>query len=274
MEVNDTNPLNNLCFTLKNSGKYLIDAVVLFSGNINYDAENGRVFFHANENIQALLNNREKYLKPLQDRGMKVIMGVLGNHDRAAIDNLADETCRQFAQEMKSVCEAYHLDGVFLDDEYSKVITPAPPGFVAPCQAAASRLCYELKMAMPDKWVCVYVLGGTYKLDTVEGLLPGQYIDYALHDYRQGSDLAKNYPGLPRSGMGMWSQEFNRSKWADTYSLQDMREKGYGAHMIFAMDPNRGATNVSRQLTALGNLAKYFYDDELVYDGKKYAKDW
>lgn len=36
MEVNDTNPLNNLRYTLKSSGKYMVDALVMFSGNINY----------------------------------------------------------------------------------------------------------------------------------------------------------------------------------------------------------------------------------------------
>ena len=74
MEVNDTNPLNNLRYTLKKSGKYMVDAVILFAGNINYNDETGRVYFNANPNVQHLLDNREKYLKPLQDRGMKVII--------------------------------------------------------------------------------------------------------------------------------------------------------------------------------------------------------
>ncbi len=69
MEVNDTNPLNNLCFTLADSGKPLIDMVILFSANINYNNETGKVFVYNNPNVQHLLDNREKYLKPLQDRG-------------------------------------------------------------------------------------------------------------------------------------------------------------------------------------------------------------
>ena len=107
MEVNDTNPLNNLCYKLRSSGKYLIDALIIFSGNVNYNAETGRVYFFANPNVQHLLDNREKYLKPLQDRGIKVIMGLLGNHDRAGLDNLTDESAKLFAQEIKAVCDAY-----------------------------------------------------------------------------------------------------------------------------------------------------------------------
>lgn len=274
MEVNDTNPLNNLSFTLKKSGKYLIDAVILFSANINYDSKSGRVYVYCNPNVQHLLDNREKYLKPLQDRGMKVILGILGNHDRAAIDNLADETARLFAQECKGLIDAYNLDGVFLDDEYSATISPAPAGFVEPSRDAASRLCYELDRAMPDKLVVVYVLGGTYKLNPVDGKQPGEYIDYGLHDYGQHNDLESHYPGLPKSGMGMYSQEFARAHWAEYSELRSMRDNGYGAHMIFAMDPNRGNTNVQRQLNALQNCASAFYDDDMVFDGIKYPKDW
>ena len=65
MEVNDTNPLNNLSFTLKNAeiadnnGKPLVDALIIFSANINYNPETGRVYIFNNENVQALLDNRE-----------------------------------------------------------------------------------------------------------------------------------------------------------------------------------------------------------------------
>ena len=39
MEVNDANPLNNLSFTLKSNGKPLVDALIIFSANINYNVE-------------------------------------------------------------------------------------------------------------------------------------------------------------------------------------------------------------------------------------------
>ena len=39
MEINDANPLYNICFTLEKSGKYFFDQVILFSGNINYNPE-------------------------------------------------------------------------------------------------------------------------------------------------------------------------------------------------------------------------------------------
>lgn len=280
MEVNDTNPLNNLCFTLKKSGKPLIDMVILFSANINYSPETGRVYVFNNENVQHLLDNREKYIKPLQDRGIKVVLSILGNHDRSGVANLADETAKAFAQEMKAVCDAYNLDGIFFDDEYSAYQNPAPKGFVSPSSEAASRLCYETKKAMPNKLVCAYVYGRTSSLpaveETVEGkfvtIESGTFVDYGIHDYRAGSDLSGNYPGMPKSNMALYSQEFARGYWASASNLEHIRNNGYGSHMIFAMDPNRG--NFSRQKQAMELIAEKLFDDELVYSGEPYSKDW
>lgn len=272
MEVNDTNPLNNLCFTLKNSGKPLVDILIIFSANINYNAETGRVYVSKNENVQHLLNNRMKYLKPLQDRGMKIVLGILGNHDRSGVSNLADNTAKAFAQDIKAVCDAYHLDGVFFDDEYSKYQYPAPEGFVNPSSAAASRLCYEVKQAMPTGLVCAYAYGSTSSLPAIEGQTSGTFVDYGIHDYRNGYDLSKNYPGMPKSGMALYSQEFNRGYFVSENNLRSLRRDGFGAHMIFAMDPFRA--NSSRQISAMQSIAKVLFDDELVYDNKPYRKDW
>lgn len=272
MEVNDTNPLNNLRYSLKNSGKYMIDALIIFSGNINYDEVNARVYFNANPNVQHLLDNREKYLKPLQDRGMKVIMGVLCNHDRACISNLNDETARLFAKEMKSLCDAYNLDGVFYDDEYCSPMSPAPPGFTDRSRKQVSRLIYEIWKLQPERWNVAYCYSLTYGLEEVDGVQAGVYCQYALHDYGGSSDLSTYFPGMPKSNMGLYSQEFSMGRFASENNLRSMRKNGYGSHMVFAMDPNR--SNASRQDDAMGNCARAFYDDEMVINEPIYKKDW
>lgn len=272
-EVNDTNPLTTLSFTLKKSGKPLIDAVVLFSSNINYDESTGRVYVSHNENVTAILANKDKYLKPLKDRGIKVILSILGNHDRSGVANLSDESARLFAQEIKNTCDAYDLDGVFLDDEYSNYSAAyGKPGFVRASTAAMSRLYYEIKKAQPHRWNIVYAYGMSSSLYTVEGKRPGEYIDYAVHDYGGSWDLSQNFPGLSRERQGLYSQEFNLGRFAYDQQLQSMKNSGYKTHMIFAMDPNR--PNFSAQLEAMKRIARVFFDDELVYDGMKYKKDW
>ena len=90
-----------------------------FSANINYNAETGRVYVLNNPNVQFLLDNNEQFLQPLRKRGMKVILGILGNHDAAGVAQLSDMGCREFAKELAAYCDAYNLDGVGFDDEYS-----------------------------------------------------------------------------------------------------------------------------------------------------------
>lgn len=278
MEVNDTNPLNNLSFTLKSNGKPLVDALIMFSANINFNKETGRVYVYNNENIQALLDKHKHYLKPLQDRGMKIILGLLGNHDGSGIANLSDANAREFAKEIKALCDAYNLDGVFMDDEYSEYSSynlhlTYPDGFVPESREAAARLCYEIKQAQPERWVVAYVYHSMFKLPAVDGIQSGEFVDYALHDYGNSSDLSGGFPGMPKSNMGLYSQEFNLGKLTSENNLKTMRANGYGSHMIFAMDPNRSNFDWE-QLPAMERIARAFYDDELVFDGVKYTKDW
>ena len=274
MEVNDTNPLNNLSFTLASNGKPLVDALIIFSANINYNEENGRVYIFNNENVKAILDNREKYLKPLQERGIKIILGLLGNHDRSGVANMSKETAQEFAREVKAMCDAYQLDGIFVDDEYSNYeYNNFTPGFVYPGKEPAARLCYEVKKIQPERWVVAYAYSTTYGLPAIDGMNSGEFVDYALHDYGGSSDLTSYFPGMPKANMGLYSQEFSQGRTASETNLKRMRDNGYLSHMIFAMDPNRSNFN-SSQLPAMQRMARAFYDDELVFDGIKYPKDW
>ena len=265
MEVNDANPLHNLCYTLKESKKYVFDQVILFSGNINYNAETGEVYNYNNENVQHLLDYKEKYLKPLQEKGMKVILGILGNHDRSGVANLTKEGAIKFAQELKAVVDAYELDGIFFDDEYSSYGNY--PGFASPSNEAASRLCYECKRIMPDKLIEVYVYSRTGSLSSVDGHKPGEFIDYALQDYGRYGDLSSNYEGLSPKGMIQGSSEFGQGRIISFNTATAIKTDGYGGTMVFGLTPRNGY--VSR----LNNITRAFYGEETVLTGS-YAKDW
>lgn len=268
-EVNNSNPLNALCFTLKNSKKYFFDQVVLFAGNINYNEETGEVYNKNNENVTQLLNYKEKYLAPLRAKGIKVIMGILGNWDRAALTNLTEEGAKAFARHMKAMCDAYDLDGVFLDDEYSK---PGNyPGFESPYSNQASRLCYYLKEYLgKDRLVEVYVYGGTAQLSAYKGKQPGEFIDFAIQDYGQIYDLSGNYPGLKRTGMIQASSECTQSRYIYQSNINKIVSEKYGGTMWFAFDPSISRYN----LTVMQNVSRTFYDEDLIYNEKPFKKDW
>jgi hypothetical protein len=118
IEVNDHSPLNAGSYVLED-GTYLFDYVILFAANIrNRDSSSGTPYVHLNENVQYLLDNRTKYIKPLQDKGIKVILGLLGDHDGVSFGTMSDEHIAAFAADVKKVVDDYQLDGVDFDDEW------------------------------------------------------------------------------------------------------------------------------------------------------------
>lgn len=259
-ETNDANPLHNLCYTLKESGKYVIDQVILFSGNINYNVVTGEVYNFNNENITHVLENREKYITPLQQKGMKVLLGILCNHDRACCAYLNDENCKKFALELKAKLDAYGLDGVFFDDEYCN--RGDYPGFTTYNNFA--RLAYECKKAMPDKLVEAYAYSGTNSAQQIEGI---QGVDYAIQDYGAYYDLSGSYPGLSKSGMIQASSEFAQGRIISSATAQRIVDEGYGGTMIFSLNPKNGYAS------RFSNFTVPFYGEETVQTGS-YAKDW
>ena len=84
--------------------------MVLFAANINYDAASGRPYVKCNPNVQYLLDNNETLIQPLRKRGIKVILGILGNHDMAGVAQLSPQGCKDFARELARYCYAYDLE--------------------------------------------------------------------------------------------------------------------------------------------------------------------
>lgn len=276
-EVNDTNPLNALEFVLKDSGKLFFDEIILFSANINYNAETGRVYVLNNPNVQFLLDNNEQFLQPLRKRGMKVILGILGNHDAAGVAQLSDMGCREFAKELAAYCNAYNLDGVGFDDEYSDSPDLSNPWFAPWSGAAASRLLYETKKAMPDKTVMVYYLGAIYSstITPVDGVMPGDFVDYAVADY---GGAASPMQGMTLKQCGGMSIELNRGGGDSSEGTARSRKNaGYGYYMFFALGHTTSLSgdfsSYKYQVSRCQSVARGLYDEELLMPQYYYAKD-
>lgn len=276
-EVNDTNPLNALEFVLADSGKLFFDEVVLFSANINWNAETGRVYVYNNPNVQFLLDNNEQFLQPLRKRGIKVILGILGNHDEAGVAQLSDMGAREFAKELAAYCYAYNLDGVGFDDEYSGYPNLSNPWLTSKSGAAASRLLYETKKAMPDKTVMVYYLGSIYSntIKAVDGVQPGEFVDYAVADYGQTTRPMDGMSLKQCSGMSI---ELNRGSGDSSESgARSKREAGYGYYMFFALGhTNSLVSNFSSyrsQVARCQSAARGLYEEELLMPTHYYAKN-
>lgn len=274
VECNKYNPLNAGEWTLRNSGKQLIDIVHLFAANINFNKETGRVYVKLNKNLQYILNHRDKYIKPLQDKGMKVCLSILGDHDGSGVANLSDEDARYFAAELKAIVDAYGLDGVDFDDEWSEYNKYPLPGFPKRGPYPYARLCYETKRAMPDKICTVYYIGACIPDLSMEangfdmqidGMDPGDFIDYSYYaQYGSWSEGWNTIKGMKKSQWGPYSLDIQES-WP--YMLEQIVKGGYGVQILYDLRPNSGQSLIKA-------VAKGLYGEDAVHSGVNYGIDW
>lgn len=267
IEVNNTNPLNMLEFETED-GHLLIDHLVLFAYNINYDAEKGKVYCFANPQCQYILDHYDEIVRPLRERGIKVFISVLGNHDISGLAQLSDAGARAFAQEMKALCEGYGFDGVNYDDEYSNSPDLSIPWFTSRSQAAGNRLYYETWKAMPDKEMMSYQYGSALGNAAVDGVEPGEYMAWAVGDYgRRGVA----YSGMTNAQVSYQSSEF--AQWRSTPSESTVSQwmaSDYGLWMIFSLWND--SRNLQRDWNSMNILAKAIYGCELKKPTKFYPE--
>lgn len=264
-EVNDTNPLNALQFKMED-GRYLINYLVLFAANINYDSEKGEVYIYTNPQVTYILEHNEEVLQPLRKHGIKVILGLLGNHDESGLAQLSDLGAQEFASKLAALCYAYNLDGVNFDDEYSNSPDLSNPLFTTPSRAAGSRLMFETKKAMPDKYVTTFQYASMSGQDYVDGIAAGEWLDIAVANY---GSRGVPYAGMSYADCSGFSWEMARGS---TYgmSVSSFVASEYGYAMVFSLwsSGNQGSKG---QWSTMNTLAQGLYGSPLVEPEYYYA---
>ncbi|MBQ8838135.1 MAG: DUF1735 domain-containing protein [Bacteroidales bacterium] len=280
LEVNDCNPLNILEYNLAD-GTPFFDAVILFAANINYDSVNDVVYLHNNPNVQALLDESETYIQPLRKKGIKVYLGLLGNHDAAGLAQLSDWGAHEWAQEVAEACRVYKLDGVNLDDEYSGYPDLNNPWFTNQSAAAGARLCYELKMALKEKcyWptdVSIFEWGALYNLPTVnvDGVeyTQSQFLDWTCANYGSAS---RPYGDLTYANCSGASIQLNYGNSIYDNTLENIKNNGYGWVMWFAFDPSGTggiSNNRTHSMTQFEKTAQALYGQGMAQPENVYNK--
>lgn len=270
-EVNNCNPLNALEYRLAD-GSPFFDAVVLFAANINYNAAEDRVYLHNNPNVQALLDNSETLLQPLREAGIKVYLGLLGNHDAAGLAQLSAWGAETWAAEVAAVCATYGLDGVNLDDEYSKSPDLSNPWFTMRTPAAGAQLAYELKTALRKacSWpteVSVFEFGALQNLPQViaDGATHSQseFLDILIPNYGMASEP---YGDLTYRQCCGASIEINYYDTLSESRARTLLDAGYGWCMWFGFDPSGSGgvkSNLTHSMKQFRNAAKVFYNSEM-----------
>lgn len=283
-EVNNTNPLNALEYVLED-GQMFFDAVILFAANINYNSSEDRVFLSNNPNVQALLDETDVYLQPLRKKGIKVYLGLLGNHDQSGLCQLSDWGAAEWSKEVALAVKNYKLDGVNLDDEYSNYPDTSNKWFTSKSAYAGARLCYELKKEMKricdwETEVSVFMYGSLYSIPDVTDQddqtvhRAGEFVDFWVANYG-GRTTPYNDSMTMKQCCGMSIECNLGSGWIDESSARQIKEDGYGWVMWFAFDPAKtGQTlnNYGRSFSKMQAAARGLYDQELLVPTGYYEK--
>lgn len=246
---------------LANVGRYQLadganafDVAIIFAANINWDGENAVLY--ENERVQQTLDEAATQIRPLQRKGIKVSLSILGNHQGAGIANFTSPAAaRDFAKQVAATVGKYQLDGVDLDDEYSDY---GVNGTAQPNQQSIGWLISALRAEMPKKTISFYDIGPASDALKTASPAIGSKLDYAWNPY-YGTYTAPTIPGLPKSKLSAAAVDIQNTPEATAVSLaQRTKADGYGVFMTYNLPGGDESAYVSSFTNVLyGQAATY-----------------
>lgn len=154
IETNDVNPRNagEYYFTGTNPKEEVIDHVILFASNIRGTASSVQLYHNNNQSY--ILNHADSLIVPLQQKGIKVLLGLLGDHTGVGFANLTPAMINSFAQQIADCVTTYNLDGVDFDDEYAEYGKIA--GLPSQSSAIFGNLITKVRQLLPGKLITAF----------------------------------------------------------------------------------------------------------------------
>ncbi|MGW7082370.1 endo-beta-N-acetylglucosaminidase H [Streptomyces sp. NPDC054871] len=255
VEVNNNSMLNVGKYTLANGGGNAFDVAVIFAANINYDTGKKKAYLHFNENVQRVLDNAATQIRPLQQKGIKVVLSVLGNHQGAGFANFpSPQAASAFAKEMSDTVTKYGLDGIDFDDEYAEY---GKNGTGQPNASSFVHLVTALRANMPDKIISLYNIGPAASRLSYGGVNISSKFDYAWNPYYGTWQV----PGiaLPKSKLSPAAVEIGRTSQSTAASLARRTvSEGYGVYLTYNLDGTDRSADVSA-------FTRELYGSDAVY---------
>ncbi|WP_413755799.1 endo-beta-N-acetylglucosaminidase H [Streptomyces sp. MMBL 11-3] len=242
VEVNNNSMLNVGKYTLADGGGAVFDVAVIFAANINYDTGTKTAQLYFNENVQRVLDNAATQIRPLQQKGIKVVLSVLGNHQGAGFANFpSQQAASAFAGQLSDAVSRYGLDGIDFDDEYAEY---GRNGTGQPNASSFVHLVTALRANMPDKIISLYNIGPAASRLSYNGVDVSSKFDYAWNPY-YGSWQVPGL-GLPKSKLSPAAVEIGRTSQSTVTSLARRTvSEGYGVFLTYNLDGADRSADVS-----------------------------
>jgi hypothetical protein len=255
VEVNTENMLDVGDYTLAN-GKQLFSIGIIFAANINYNTTTQSAVLYYNTQVTNVLTNAATYIKPLQAKGIKVLLSILGNHEGAGISNFATQAAATaFAQQLSTAVTTYGLDGIDFDDEYADYGTN---GTGQPNAYSFVYLVTALHKLMPTKIISFYNYGPAASYLSYGGVTVGSQINYSWNPI-YGTYAVPNIPGLTKAELAPAAVDIQNTASATAKSLATKTVKqGYGCYMFYNIPDGDDHTYLS-------TVSQVLYKQATVY---------
>ncbi|WP_433163500.1 endo-beta-N-acetylglucosaminidase H [Kribbella sp. CA-247076] len=253
VEVNNESMTNVAKYTLAEGGAQVFDVALIFAANINYDGTNA--YLHFNENVQNVLDNVATEVRPLQQKGIKVLLSILGNHQGAGFANFpTQQAADAFAQELADAVNQYGLDGIDFDDEYAGY---GNNGTGQPNDFSFVYLVSALRQKLPNKLITLYDIGPASDRLTYNGVSIANTFDYAWNPW-YGTWMVPSGPSA-KSRLSPAAVSYSATSSSTAASLaQRTVDEGYGVFLTYNLTSANTASYISAFTDKLyGSAAVY-----------------
>ncbi|GAA2883638.1 endo-beta-N-acetylglucosaminidase H [Microbacterium esteraromaticum] len=266
VEVNSNDMANVADYTLEGTDRPAFDMAMIFAANINYDVDSQQAYLHLNERVTETLEQADTQIRPLQERGTKVLLSVLGNHQGAGFANFTSrESAAAFADQLADAVETYGLDGIDFDDEWSGY---GNNGTAQPNPTSFAYLLDELRDRLgPDKLITLYNIGPSYDLTDWEGTGASENLDYSWNPY-YGAWNPPQVPGMTKDQFGAAAVDLTSTSVDRATALaQRTVDEGYGVYVTYNLTAGDHSAYLSKITEILtGHATAYrapWYDVDL-----------
>ncbi len=232
-------------------GSNAFDVAIIFAANINHDGTAATL--HLNDQVTATLENAATQIRPLQEKGIKVTLSLLGNHQAAGFANFPTQAAAAaFADQVAEVVTRYGLDGVDIDDEW---VSYGSNGVPAANADSASWLVEALDAKLPTgSIISLYDIGATAQTLKSAPASVLDKLDYIWNPY-YGQYNVPAFPGVGDERLGAAAVDLTQTSASTAANLARRTvQDGYGVYVTYnltAGDHSDYVSSFTRELSGL-----------------------